>query len=137
MNRIIWFFLPYKKKLKRALEIAYENKQGLHLLGFVLDFEKMKIEKNENRKGGEREMNETLKPCPFCGGTGAVMGKHGVYIMCVNHKCMARTGQYAKLIFAIKAWNRRVNENPIDENRILSGDEYEKMVKEKHNDAHN
>ena len=50
MNRIIWFFLPYKKKLKCTLETAFENKQRLHLLGFVLDFEKMKIEKEEDKK---------------------------------------------------------------------------------------
>ena len=48
MNKIQWFFTPYKKKLEIAFDVFYENRQRLHVAGFILDFDKMKIEVDED-----------------------------------------------------------------------------------------
>ena len=47
MNKIKWFFMSYKHKLKYTMNVLYDNKQRLHLNGFVLDFDTMTIQKEE------------------------------------------------------------------------------------------
>ena len=53
------------------------------------------------------EYVETLKPCPFCGGTAVKsMTQNGeYYIFCVT--CDAKTNKYLKEKDAVKIWNRR------------------------------
>ena len=61
-------------------------------------------------------MKEKLKSCPFCGSkaeckTHYVYGKsHGHFVYCT--KCQITQDKvYATKTYAIKKWNRRVNEN--------------------------
>lgn len=74
-------------------------------------------------------MMEKLKPCPFCGGTGKIKAAKkdyiGFTIWCECKKCCAKTDGYCPDLkiedlaienidscrnAAIKAWNRRTNE---------------------------
>ena len=57
-------------------------------------------------------MTEKLKPCPFCGGEAAVSYSivKKYFITCL--KCYASTKLKDTEGLAIKAWNRRVNDEP-------------------------
>ena len=64
-------------------------------------------------------MSEKLKPCPFCGGKGGkqTLGKAmlgGVYWTIACMKCHCTTAGYMNVSNAVKAWNRRVNDENID-----------------------
>lgn len=59
-------------------------------------------------------MKDNLKPCPFCGGkaeckTNYMFGRsHGHFVFCT--KCsITQDRVYATKTYAIKKWNRRVN----------------------------
>ena len=54
-----------------------------------------------------------LKPCPFCGGEAKIASvPHGDrklwYVIC--RKCEIATFQYLTEKWAVKVWNRRVND---------------------------
>lgn len=61
--------------------------------------------------------NTELKPCPFCGGVGAICatpwdfdktrpaGEHKYIVEC--SECLAQTDEYAIRERAAEAWNRR------------------------------
>ena len=52
-----------------------------------------------------------LKPCPFCGGKAEILsGFNGKYtVQCGSGGCMANIAWCTNKDSAIKAWNRRVN----------------------------
>lgn len=54
--------------------------------------------------------NEQLKPCPFCGGEARIVKfiNDEYYVKCIY--CCAKTDLYGSEFYAIKFWNRRVNE---------------------------
>jgi Lar family restriction alleviation protein len=59
-------------------------------------------------------MNNTLLPCPFCGGIGTLWSIDQcdtVYAVCQD--CGARTVDYKHAEEAIAAWNRRVDVAPV------------------------
>ena len=86
--------------------------------------------KNVTKVGGR--MNEELKSCPFCGGTGiikAVNKNYGLTIWCQCKKCGARTEGYCPSTNnedetiesieqcknrAVTLWNRRANDGKAD-----------------------
>ncbi len=47
MNKIRWHFMSYRRKLKHTMNVLYDNRQRLHLNGFILDFDTMTIEKEQ------------------------------------------------------------------------------------------
>lgn len=57
---------------------------------------------------------ETLKPCPFCGGEAEIINRMGTYfVKCSRDSKDCPTGVtvcYDLKFRAIKAWNRRFNE---------------------------
>jgi Lar family restriction alleviation protein len=55
----------------------------------------------------EKKMEE-LKKCPFCGGEAKIVGYSLFWIVC--KECFAETDAFDTKIEAIKAWNRRVND---------------------------
>lgn len=74
-------------------------------------------------------MQEELKPCPFCGGNASVWGAFSVgpgkklekYVRC--DECGARSDMFfvyigsnpdAVVKKAVKAWNRRMKEEPCE-----------------------
>lgn len=67
---------------------------------------------------------EKLKPCPFCEGKAQIftddemgyLGNNQYLVKCEN--CLCGTGHYGNPGYAIKAWNKRVNEE--DTKRIHS-----------------
>ena len=65
-------------------------------------------------------MNETLKPCPFCGGKASIRtvtpiivgaskdtGYGGFFVMC--DKCLISSNNYSTAEIAAEHWNRRIN----------------------------
>ena len=58
MNKIKWFFMSYRRKLKYTMEVLYDNRQRLHLNGFILDFDTMTIQKEEPIDKSESEDKE-------------------------------------------------------------------------------
>jgi len=62
-------------------------------------------------KMGAYNMNQELKPCPFCGGKAKII-KDPIKIGCTNNNCMicVHTIPNLQLEDAIEAWNRRVND---------------------------
>lgn len=57
-------------------------------------------------------MVEKLKPCPFCGSTSLYVPENpefDCYIRCENCEC--RTDRFMNIDSAIKAWNRRANDD--------------------------
>lgn len=51
--------------------------------------------------------NEELKPCPFCGGEAELFQEYGWAVSCTS--CCVKTLKYRIREKAIKAWNRRAN----------------------------
>ena len=55
-----------------------------------------------------------LKPCPFCGSSSAVFVREDkpfpYCVQCLNDDCSCRTDNYKIYRFAIKVWNRRVDD---------------------------
>lgn len=53
-----------------------------------------------------------LKPCPFCGGKADILGENkylpGTIVHCTE--CQVETPMYKNREDAIKAWNRRVQD---------------------------
>ena len=63
--------------------------------------------------GDKNNMDEKLKPCPFCGGDGKIYTGGTYYkitYQVVCEKCGARGKWYVLEKDAIKAWNKRVKE---------------------------
>lgn len=58
-------------------------------------------------------MPEKLKPCPFCGRDAVIKGSpdYRYYVLC--GKCEAKTRKFTSESDAIKAWNRRTNNEEI------------------------
>lgn len=49
-----------------------------------------------------------LKPCPFCGGEAEIISGFGKYtVQCKKGGCMANISWASNKDYAIKAWNRR------------------------------
>ena len=60
-------------------------------------------------------IDDELKPCPFCGSTDieiAWYGKDGEAVICLG--CGGTGSQYTDRAKAIKAWNRRVDDEHTD-----------------------
>jgi hypothetical protein len=60
-------------------------------------------------RGGE---DETIKPCPFCGGKAEInLGDFGErYVTCADDNCGGRLGSgiwFTSEIDAVRVWNRR------------------------------
>ena len=51
-----------------------------------------------------------LKPCPFCGNDGFVVGAEWYVVRCLE--CDAQTGRYNDIETAENEWNRRVEVKP-------------------------
>ena len=47
MTKAKWFLMSKYRKLKYTLDVCYTNKQRFHFAGFVFDFDKMVIEKEQ------------------------------------------------------------------------------------------
>lgn len=55
-------------------------------------------------------MVDALKPCPFCGGKARLMRRVAEYLVkCTGCGTTGKSKQIAE--FAVKAWNRRAEQN--------------------------
>lgn len=78
---------------------------------------RLHVGRGGDRTGGE-QMNEKLKPCPFCGGKAHLdKDRWGYYqeiyykVECANLlNCGAETQRYRAKSDAIKVWNRRADD---------------------------
>ena len=59
-----------------------------------------------------------LKPCPFCG-WGTIVEGGIIRYKCQCNSCGASTKSYPTWELAVKAWNRRTNENSDMDNSNL------------------
>lgn len=62
--------------------------------------------------------NEKLKPCPFCGGDGAILIKYGdeYKIFCGTAWCDAQFGWCNDKEHVIKSWNYRSDDDDVVDN---------------------
>ena len=67
--------------------------------------------------------NEKLKPCPFCGGDGAILIKYGdeYKIFCGTAWCDAQFGWCNDKEHVIKSWNYRSDDDVVDNKKNKRG----------------
>lgn len=78
-------------------------------------------------QGEKEEMEEELKPCPFCGGKAKISKDitGPTEVWCCN--CLTNTGLQSTEDHAIKKWNARPVEDEM--HRVLSGICFEKSAR--------
>lgn len=71
-------------------------------------------------------MSEELKPCPFCGGEAYMEGDlvkkqdgFGFWFVACKNNCGVMLGYFPTDDKAIKAWNKRYNENDINREKPI------------------